>query len=52
MPWDTQGRGGSEGWASDAVEEFLEENDTFVADHSRERFLLTNCPSSWLKRAR
>jgi cephalosporin hydroxylase len=40
------------GWASDAVEEFLEENDAFVADHTRERFWLTNCPSSWLKRVR
>jgi hypothetical protein len=41
-----------EGWASDAVEEFLEENDGFIADHSRERFWLTNCPSSWIKRVR
>lgn len=43
-------RGHPEGWASDAVEEFLDENDAFVADRSRERFWLTNCPGSWLKR--
>ena len=40
------------GWASDAVEEFLQENDAFVADHSRERFWLTNCAGAWLKRVR
>jgi cephalosporin hydroxylase len=40
------------GWASDAVEEFIAESDAFVADQSRERFWLTNCPSSWLKRVR
>jgi cephalosporin hydroxylase len=41
-----------EGWASDAVEEFLEENEAFAPDRSRERFWLTNCPGSWLKRVR
>jgi cephalosporin hydroxylase len=41
-----------EGWASDAVEEFLGENDSFVADRSRERFWLTNCPGSWIERVR
>lgn len=40
------------GWASDAVEEFLVENAAFVPDTSRERFWLTNCPNSWLKRVR
>lgn len=40
------------GWASDAVETFLAENDGFEIDPSRERFWLTNCPQSWLKRVR
>ncbi len=41
-----------EGWASDAVEAFLAENDAFEPDRSRERFWLTNCPQAWLKRVR
>jgi len=41
-----------EGWASDAVDAFLAENDAFESDGSRERFWLTNCPQSWLKRVR
>ena len=40
------------GWASDAVDEFLQENDAFAPDRSRERFWLTNCAGAWLKRAR
>jgi len=38
------------GWAFDAVEQFLQENDAFAPDRSRERLWLTSCPGSWLKR--
>ena len=34
----------------EAVQEFLANNDKFVIDHSRERFLLTANPSGFLKR--
>ena len=36
----------------EAVEAFLAENDHFVIDKSRERFLLTNNPNGFLKRVR
>ena len=35
-----------------AVEEFLKERDDFVADKSREKFLLTWNRGGWLKRVR
>lgn len=38
--------------AARAVAEFLEANDAFVADRARERFLITNNPSGYLKRIR
>lgn len=34
----------------EAVEEFLEENDNFVIDRSKEKYFLTFYPSGWLKR--
>jgi len=43
--------GGSEGpW--EAVQEFLKTNKNFVADHTRERHLITANPSGYLKRVR
>lgn len=36
----------------EAVQEFLANNDKFVIDHSRERFLLTANPSGFLKRVK
>ncbi len=36
----------------EAVEEFLAEDDRFVADRSREKFMLTMCPMGFLKRVR
>jgi|GEM_PF-466013 cephalosporin hydroxylase len=36
----------------EAVQEFLANNDRFVIDHSRERFLLTANPSGFLKRVK
>jgi len=36
----------------EAVEEFLATDDRFVADASRERFLLTMCPNGYLKRVK
>jgi len=45
MPWAGPGP-----W--EAVEAFMKENDHFVIDNSRERFLLTNNPNGFLKRVR
>lgn len=39
-------------WASDAVKEFLAENDTFAIDKTRERFMITNNPDGYLLRVR
>jgi cephalosporin hydroxylase len=36
----------------EAVQEFLKTNDNFVADHEREKFLLTFYPGGWLKRVK
>jgi cephalosporin hydroxylase len=36
----------------EAVQEFLQTHDNFVADLSREKFLLTFYPGGWLKRVR
>lgn len=36
----------------EAVEEFLASDDRFVADASREKFLLTMCPNGYLKRVK
>ena len=36
----------------EAVQEFLRNNDHFIIDHSRERFLLTANPSGFLKRVK
>jgi cephalosporin hydroxylase len=42
-----------EGWGEgpwEAVETFMQENDDFVIDHAREKFLLTYNPNGWLRR--
>jgi cephalosporin hydroxylase len=42
-----------EGWGEgpwEAVEAFVQENDDFVIDRAREKFLLTFNPSGWLRR--
>lgn len=36
----------------EAVQEFLQTHDSYVADRSREKFLLTFYPGGWLKRVR
>lgn len=38
--------------ASEAIADFLAENDAFEIDRSRERFLLTNNPTGFLKRVK
>jgi len=41
------------GWGPgpmEAVEDFMKTHDNFVADRSREKFLLTHYPKGWLKR--
>jgi cephalosporin hydroxylase len=43
------------GWGAgpmEAVEDFMKAHDNFVADRSREKFLLTDYPKGWLKRVR
>ena len=43
------------GWGSgpmEAVTDFMKTHDTFVADRSREKFLLTHYPQGWLKRVK
>ncbi len=43
------------GWGSgpmEAVEDFMKTHDNFVADRSREKFLLTHYPKGWLKRVK
>jgi cephalosporin hydroxylase len=43
------------GWGSgpmEAVEDFMKTHDNFVADRSREKFLLTHYPKGWLRRVR
>jgi cephalosporin hydroxylase len=39
-------------WSSEGVRRFLEKNDAFVVDRTRERFLITNNPNGYLKRVR
>ena len=42
-----------EGWGEgpyEAVEEFMKENNDFVIDRDREKFMLTYNPSGWLRR--
>ena len=36
----------------EAVQEFLKTNDDFVADHNREKFMLTFYPGGWLRRVK
>ncbi len=45
-------RGREGGWASDAVAEFVAEDDRFVVDAEKERFLITNNPTGFLQRVR
>jgi cephalosporin hydroxylase len=43
------------GWGSgpmEALEDFMKTHDNFVADRSREKFLLTHYPQGWLKRVK
>jgi cephalosporin hydroxylase len=39
-------------WGSEGVRNFLAENNAFVIDHKRERFIITNNPHGYLKRVR
>jgi len=39
-------------WGSEGVRRFLAENDAFVIDRKRERFIITNNPHGYLKRVR
>lgn len=51
IPLSVYSHEGKEG-PFEAVQEFLANNDQFVIDHSRERFLLTANPSGFLRRVK
>ena len=40
------------GWANLGVQDFMQENDQFIVDRSRERLVITNNPGGYLRRVR
>ena len=40
------------GWANLGVQDFIKENDQFIADRGRERLVITNNPGGYLRRVR